>query len=109
MINPMYSNYEAYRMIREITGIGANNGPYISIHDSFLSLDTWVGSLTGADRVALDSHPYFAFDSPAAADAIDTGTGAAAGGPWPGRACSRWASAFNTRWVHFVLRINSFF
>jgi glucan 1,3-beta-glucosidase len=91
------SNYEAYRTIRAITGLGATNGPYVSYHDSFLPLTTWVGSLTGADRVVLDSHPYFAFDSPAATDSIDTGTGPTAGGPWPGRACERWAGQFNTR------------
>lgn len=96
---PSTSNYEAYQVIRQITGIGAGNGPYVSIHDSFSPLTLWVGSLTGADRVALDSHPYFAFDSPAATDPIDTGTGAGAGGNWPGEACNRWAAEFNTRRV----------
>ena len=48
-------------MIRNITGIGAGNGPLISIHDGFIGLNTWKGFLAGADRVALDTHPYICF------------------------------------------------
>jgi len=84
-------------MIREITGIGEGHGPYISYHDGFRTVTHWAGFLTGADRIVIDGHPYFAFDSPAAADPIDTGTGPTAGGTWPGKACDRWASQFNTR------------
>jgi glucan 1,3-beta-glucosidase len=97
----MDSNYESYQTVRRVSGLGANKGPYVSYHDSFLPLSTWAGSLAGADRVVLDSHPYFAFDSPASPDPIDTGTGPTAGGLWPGRACTRWGAAFNTRWIHF--------
>jgi aryl-phospho-beta-D-glucosidase BglC (GH1 family) len=54
-------NYQAYKMIRGITGIGEGKGPIISIHDGFASASSWYGFLAGADRVALDTHPYFAF------------------------------------------------
>lgn len=49
-------------MIRGITGLGAGNGPMISIHDRFATRH-WAGFLAGADRVALDCHNYFAFDN----------------------------------------------
>ncbi|KAH9477953.1 putative glucan 1,3-beta-glucosidase D [Psilocybe cubensis] len=86
---------EAYKIIRGITGYGAGNGPYISIHDGFQTLARWPGFLQGADRVMIDSHPYMAFDGVPALDPIDTGTGPGAGGEWPQRACTRWAGAFN--------------
>ncbi len=84
-------------MIREITGVGEGHGPYISYHDGFLTPTRWAGFLTGADRIVIDSHPYFAFDTTYSTDPIDTGTGADAGGTWPARACERWAAQFNTR------------
>lgn len=52
---------ETYRMIREITGIGEGNGPYLSMHDGFLGIQQWQDFLPGADRLALDQHPYMAF------------------------------------------------
>jgi len=57
--------------------------------------------MTGADRIAIDTHPYFAFG--AQADPIDTGTGAGAGGVWPATACSNWAAGFNTRWARLLM------
>lgn len=42
-------------MIREITGFGEGNGPFISMHDGFQSFSDWVNFLPGADRVALDT------------------------------------------------------
>jgi len=87
---------EVYDMIRGITGVGEGKGPFISIHDGFNSLESWAGFMTGADRIALDSHPYFAFDGSPATDPINTGTGADAGGVWPGEACARWTASFNT-------------
>jgi hypothetical protein len=36
----------------------------MSIHDGFAGVATWQGFLTGADRLAMDVHPYFAFDGP---------------------------------------------
>lgn len=48
-------------MIRGITGYGAGNGPIIALHEGFLGIAAWSGFLSGADRVALDQHPYLAF------------------------------------------------
>ncbi|KAJ7481290.1 glycoside hydrolase family 5 protein [Mycena galericulata] len=71
----LFSFYlEAYNMIRTITGLGAGNGPYIGIHDGFESLSSWVGFLPGADRVILDTHPYFAFNNQPDSSPIATGT-----------------------------------
>ncbi|KAF8911676.1 glycoside hydrolase superfamily [Gymnopilus junonius] len=86
---------EVYDMMRGITGVGEGKGPFISIHDGFQSLASWADFLPGADRVALDSHPYFAFDNSPATDPIDTGTGSGAGGVWPSEACNRWMDTFN--------------
>ncbi|CAO1626622.1 unnamed protein product [Parajaminaea phylloscopi] len=56
---------EVYNMIRNnITGTGNGNGPYIGFHDGFLGLDVYNGFLTGADRVAWDTHPYICFTYP---------------------------------------------
>ncbi|KAF8739527.1 hypothetical protein AX14_009299 [Amanita brunnescens Koide BX004] len=53
--------FAAYEAIRTSTGIGAGAGPYIAIHDGFQGPAIWEGFLQGADRVALDQHPYLAF------------------------------------------------
>ncbi|KAF9525007.1 glycoside hydrolase superfamily [Crepidotus variabilis] len=98
-------NYEAYRMIRDITGVGEGKGPYISFHDGFGTVAKWAGFLTGADRIAIDGHPYFAFDSPQATDSVDSGTGTGAGGVWPARACDRWGAQFNNSRVGFGVTI----
>jgi len=82
-------------MIRGIAGIGEGKGPFIAIHDPDSGSDA--GFLTGADRIAVDLHPYFAFSGGPATDPIDTGTGADAGGTWPKAACDRWAASLNTR------------
>lgn len=52
---------QLYTMLRRITGTGAGNGPYITIHDGFLPLNSWQGFLSGSDRVAWDTHPYLCF------------------------------------------------
>ena len=82
-------------MIRGITGVGKGKGPYIALHDP--ASGSGAGFMTGADRVAIDLHPYFAFGGGAALDPIDTGTGADAGGTWPKAACTAWAPMMNTR------------
>ena len=48
-------------MVRQASGVGAGNGPYVSLHDAFFSPSQWAGFLTGADRISLDSHPYLCF------------------------------------------------
>jgi glucan 1,3-beta-glucosidase len=46
-----YSYYQAYEMIRGITGFGANNGPIIAIHEGFYGVAAWETFLSGADRL----------------------------------------------------------
>lgn len=55
---------EAYNIIRNITGVGAGNGAFISFHDGFQGYPTWAGFMSGADRIAMDQHNYMAFDVP---------------------------------------------
>ncbi|CAA7262821.1 unnamed protein product [Cyclocybe aegerita] len=51
--------YAAYEAIRKASGI--ESGPYVAIHEGFQGPAIWEGFLSGADRVALDQHPYLAF------------------------------------------------
>ncbi|KIM40964.1 glycoside hydrolase family 5 protein [Hebeloma cylindrosporum] len=51
----------AYEAIRKSTGTGSGSGPYIAIHEGFQGPAIWEGFLPGADRLALDQHPYLAF------------------------------------------------
>ncbi|TDL22953.1 glycoside hydrolase [Rickenella mellea] len=73
----------AHNMIRGITGTGAGNGPYISIHDGFTGVGQWAGFLAGSDRIILDTHPYFAFNGQANTDPVST---------WAAQPCNDWAS-----------------
>ncbi|KAG2741648.1 glycoside hydrolase [Suillus brevipes Sb2] len=95
----------AHDMIRNITGYGEGNGPYIAIHDGFQGLSSWAGFLEGSDRIVLDSHPYFAFSGNSNSAPIATGTGLDAGGIWPALACSRWATAMNVSQTAFGVTI----
>ncbi|KAF8322656.1 glycoside hydrolase [Clavulina sp. PMI_390] len=55
-------NYLAtHNTIRNVTGVGAGKGPYIAFHDGFQGTAAWAGYMEGADRLALDSHPYLCF------------------------------------------------
>ena len=45
------SYYQAYEVIRSITGFGTNNGPIIAIHEGFEGIAAWDGFLSGADRM----------------------------------------------------------
>jgi aryl-phospho-beta-D-glucosidase BglC (GH1 family) len=104
---PQLSSFylEAHNMIRGITGYGEGNGPYISIHDGFAGLSSWADFLPGSDRIALDTHPYFAFDGSSATAPIDTGTGNDAGGVWPAQVCNRWAAGINSSRSNFGVTI----
>ncbi|KAG2050863.1 glycoside hydrolase [Suillus hirtellus] len=92
---------QAHDMIRNITGYGEGNGPYIAIHDGFQGLSTWAGFLEGSDRIILDTHPYFAFSGNSNPAPIATGTGVDAGGIWPALACSRWGTEMNASQTGF--------
>jgi glucan 1,3-beta-glucosidase len=87
-------------MMRSITGIGAGHGPFISIHDGFIGVTRWTNFLPGSDRIALDSHPYIAFNGQPNTEPIATGTGVDAGGDWPARACG-WGAGINASQTAF--------
>ncbi|KAJ4471412.1 glycoside hydrolase family 5 protein [Lentinula aciculospora] len=96
---------EAHDMIRGITGLGAGNGPFISIHDGFVGLDSWAGFLPGSDRINIDTHPYFAFDDEPNDSPIATGLGSDAGGIWPAQACNAWGPDINSSRSDFGVTI----
>ncbi len=96
---PVSCSYlHAHNIIRGITGYGAGNGPYIAIHDGFQPLTVWVNVLPDADRIILDTHPYFAFDGQPNNQPIDANDGIGEpGGVWPLQACNAWGPSFNNR------------
>ncbi|KAJ6467760.1 glycoside hydrolase family 5 protein [Mycena sanguinolenta] len=99
---------QSHSLIRNITGIGAGNGPFISIHDGFGDLAPWAGFLEGSDRIILDTHPYFAFDQLPNTAPIATGTGqdgVGAGGIWPAQACNSWGPSINASRAAFGVTI----
>lgn len=48
--------FEAYKMLRSITGVGQGKGPMLVLHDGFQPPSVWEGYLQGADRVAKEIH-----------------------------------------------------
>jgi len=78
---------EAHRMIRNITGVGAGKGPYISIQGGSGALPTFVGS----DRIAVDQHPYFAFNGRGSRDVV----------PYIPQPCQTWGPMMNTSQTTF--------
>ncbi|KAH8110486.1 glycoside hydrolase [Phellopilus nigrolimitatus] len=94
---PMSHFYlQAYNMVREITGIGEGKGAYISMHDGFEPLTLWANYMPGADRLNLDTHPYFAFDGQPNLQPI---------GAWPPMACSSWGPGINTSQTAFGVTV----
>ncbi|KII89223.1 glycoside hydrolase family 5 protein, partial [Plicaturopsis crispa FD-325 SS-3] len=81
----------AYSQVREASGIGAGNGPYVSFHDGFMSLTSWANFLPNADRVSLDTHPYICFG----------GQSDAAMSTYATRPCDTWGSSLNTSMAAF--------
>ncbi|KAH7909262.1 exo-beta-1,3-glucanase [Hygrophoropsis aurantiaca] len=77
---------QAYVNVREASGVGEGNGPYISYHDGFLGLNQWAGFLPNADRIALDDHPYVCFG----------GQSSAPMSSYAQTPCTAWGSEFNT-------------
>ncbi|KAL4079041.1 glycoside hydrolase family 5 protein [Scleroderma citrinum] len=100
-----YFYLRAHDMIRNITGYGEGHGPYITIHDGFLGLANWAGFLEGFDRMALDTHPYFAFDGQTDNSPIATGLGLQAGGQWPQMACNSFGPPMNQSQTAFGVSI----
>jgi hypothetical protein len=94
----LYCSYlQAHGMMRNITGYGEGNGPYIAIHDGFIGVSTWADFLPGSDRIVLDTHPYFAFDGQPNTAPVDVL--GEPGGVWPLQACNSWGPGINTRSV----------
>jgi aryl-phospho-beta-D-glucosidase BglC (GH1 family) len=91
---------QTHNMMRSITGVGAGNGPFMSMHDGFIGLDRWTNFLPGSDRIALDSHPYIAFNQRPNTQPIATGLGPNAGGTWPAQACE-WGPGMNLSQTNF--------
>ncbi|KAF9002759.1 glycoside hydrolase superfamily [Cyathus striatus] len=101
-IDQMTSFYlQAHGLIRNITGSGEGNGPYISIHDGFQPLSIWNGFLAGSDRIMLDEHPYFSFGGPQPDPLGVLGPNGQPGGPWPQRACDNWGPSTNQSRTNF--------
>lgn len=90
-------------MIRAITGVGAGNGPYISIQGGKTSCSApsfaqrlicsilsragnpSLPTFNGSDRIALEQHPYFAFDGKGSLDVV----------PYIPAPCQAWGAMMN--------------
>ncbi|KAJ7094548.1 glycoside hydrolase family 5 protein [Mycena belliarum] len=97
---------EAHNMIRDITGFGEGNGPYIAIHDGFQALDSWADFLQGSDRIILDTHPYFSFGGIDTAPIAVTDDKGNPGGKWPTQACNAWGPSTNASQTAFGVTIS---
>ncbi|KAJ6550142.1 glycoside hydrolase family 5 protein [Mycena capillaripes] len=84
--------FQAYNEVRNASGIGQGNGPLVSFHNGFISLDQWGGYLPNADRVSLDDHPYLCFNDVQKKDPITTY------GETP---CNTWGSSINNTMQSF--------
>lgn len=80
-----------YQTVRTASGIGAGNGPFISYHDAFVGIAGWAGFLPGADRIAIDTHPYLCF-GPQNNNPMTT---------WAQQPCANWAAEFNKSMTQF--------
>ncbi|KAH9484569.1 putative glucan 1,3-beta-glucosidase D [Psilocybe cubensis] len=96
---------EAHNLIRNITGSGEGNGPYIAIHDGFQPQTMWYNFLQGSDRIILDQHPYFSFGGPQTAPIGVVGDQGIPGGQWPLTACNVWGPTTNTTRANFGVMI----
>lgn len=59
-----------------------------------MGMGAWNGFLQNSDRVSLDNHPYFAFDSPPHTEPLSA---------FPAMACNNWGGQFNTSFREFGL------
>ncbi|KAF9555816.1 glycoside hydrolase family 5 protein [Agrocybe pediades] len=101
-LDSMTSFYlEAHDMIRNITGRGEGNGPYIAIGDGFQPHAVWTNFLQGSDRIILDEHQYFSFGGPQPAPIAVPNAQGMSGGDWPLTACNAWGPDANTTRKNF--------
>ena len=63
-----HSYLEAYNVVRNASGTGEGNGPWVVLHDAFFGLTNWAGFLPNADRLQLDIHHNICFDGQSADD-----------------------------------------
>ncbi|KAL0947441.1 hypothetical protein HGRIS_013549 [Hohenbuehelia grisea] len=84
---------EAYKIVRTASGVGEGKGPIISFHDGFSPRGDWAGFIPNADRIALDSHPYIAFNGQS-----DSPMSSYANVP-----CRNWGASFNASMGEFGL------
>lgn len=84
---------QSYDIVRKASGVGEGKGPMISYHDGFLGLNNWAGFLPGADRIAIDDHPYICFSTQSAASVQS----------FQNTPCSTWANNMNTSMSAFGL------
>ncbi|GAA6019696.1 hypothetical protein JCM10207_009231 [Rhodosporidiobolus poonsookiae] len=110
---------EAYETVRNITGYGRGNGPFLALHDGFKGTRRWYsflearldgssgaphsrasatsrGSTNGLDRVALDSHRYLAFAEPDLRGVREQVM----------KACIKWAPEYNKTAQSFGIAIS---
>ncbi|GAA5970276.1 hypothetical protein JCM11641_001645 [Rhodosporidiobolus odoratus] len=111
---------QAYETVRNITGYGKGNGPFLALHDGFKGTRRWhnfleeqppsssnsntaltrrassTGARNGLDRVALDSHRYLAFAEPDLRDVREQVM----------KPCHRWAPEFNKTALNFGIAIS---
>ena len=85
---------EAYHVIRGITGVGAGKGPLIAFSDRQGGAE-WAGFLKGADRIAMDAHPYIIFQDPQANSHASSAS----------QACANNAVTFNSTKTNFGIYI----
>lgn len=85
----------------EITGTGTGNGPILAIHDGFSTRGVsvadggWNGFMAGADRLAMDSHPYLCFSAPNNDSVEYQAT----------KPCTYWADQFNSSIANFGITL----
>ncbi|RPD66329.1 glycoside hydrolase [Lentinus tigrinus ALCF2SS1-7] len=84
---------KAYQTVREASGTGEGQGPWMVMHDAFLGLTEWKSFLPNGDRVQLDIHQYLCFDGQSA---DDYSVRVAAGQP-----CTAWATGQNDSMTNF--------
>ncbi|KAK1226339.1 hypothetical protein PQX77_010686 [Marasmius sp. AFHP31] len=87
---------ETYRQIRAASGTGEGQGPWIAIGDGQMAKSEWAGYLRNADRLALDNHPYIAFNTPQTSES------------WGKRLAApcQWGKEFNDSMKDFGLTIS---
>ncbi|KAJ7197147.1 exo-beta-1,3-glucanase [Mycena pura] len=82
---------QAYNNVRLASGVGLGNGPIISFHDGFISLDQYDGAFPNADRTSLDTHPYLCFSGQSTKPITSYGT----------TPCDTWGGQINSTMSNF--------